>query len=196
MFKCVLIIKFWGQFYYILFPPVKDNVPALNRILQLICKVSLTFILKRHTLCKVYFTYIATLTNASIMNATIKHSIRQLAIWTAAWLETTAIAVFGPTFIWEGNTALSALFITINLTVGAGMVFANIRHVLSLDEMLQKIQLQAMGLTLGVTLIAGIAYSIADITDVISQDAEISFLIILMGLTYLSVLAILNKKYS
>jgi len=130
------------------------------------------------------------------MNATIKHSIRQLAIWTAAWLVTTAIAVFGPTFIWEGTTALSALFITINLAVGAGMVFANIRHVLSLDEMLQKIQLQAMGLTLGVTLIAGIAYSIADITDVISQDAEISFLIILMGLTYLSVLAILNKKYS
>jgi hypothetical protein len=130
------------------------------------------------------------------MNATIKHSIRSLAIWTAAWLVTTAIAVFGPILFWEGNTALSALFITINLAVGAGMVFANIRHVLSLDEMLQKIQLQAMGLTLGVTLIAGIAYSIADITDVISQDAEISFLIILMGLTYLSVLAILNKKYS
>lgn len=130
------------------------------------------------------------------MNATIKHSTRSLAIWTAAWLVTNAIAVFGPTFIWEDNTALTALFIIINLAAGAGMVFANIRHVLSLDEMLQKIQLQAMGLTLGVTLIAGIAYSIADITNVISQDAEISFLIILMGLTYLSVLAILNKKYS
>lgn len=130
------------------------------------------------------------------MNATIKHSIRSLALWSAAYIVTTAIAVFGPILFWEGNTALSALFITINLAVGAGMVFANIRHVLSLDEMLQKIQLQAMGLTLGVTLIAGIAYSIADITDVISQDAEISFLIILMGLTYLSVLVILNKKYS
>lgn len=130
------------------------------------------------------------------MTATIKHSTRVLAIWTAAWLLTTAIAVFGPSFFWEGNTSISTFFIAINLAVGAGMVFANIRHVLSLDELLQKIQLQAMGLTLGVTLIAGIAYSTADITDVISHDAEISFLIMLMGLTYLSVLAILNKKYS
>jgi hypothetical protein len=134
--------------------------------------------------------------NTLKMNTTVKRSIKNLAVWTAAWLVSTAIAVFGPIFIWESNPILSSFFILVNVAVGLGMVFANIRHVLSLDEMLQKIQLQAMGLTLGVTLIAGIAYSTADITDVISQDAEISFLIILMGLTYLSVLAILNKKYS
>ncbi|HMB40605.1 MAG TPA: hypothetical protein VKM37_01425 [Balneolaceae bacterium] len=129
------------------------------------------------------------------MNATIKRSIKNLAIWTAAWLVSTAIAVFGPILLWESNTLLSVIFILINVAVGLGMVLANIRHLLSLDEMLQKIQLQAMGITLGVTLIAGIAYSIADTTNVISQDAEISFLVILMGLTYITTSVILNKKY-
>jgi hypothetical protein len=90
---------------------------------------------------------------------------------------------------------LSIFFILVNVAVGMGMVLANIRHILSLDEMLQKIQLQAMGITLGVTLIAGIAYSIADTVNVISQDAEISFLVILMGLTYITTSVILNKKY-
>jgi len=133
--------------------------------------------------------------NTFAMNTTIKHTIRGLAIWTAAWLVSTAMAVFGPTFLWGSNTLLSAFFILINVGVGVGMVMANIRYILSVDEMLQKIQLQAMGITLGITLIAGIAYSIADITNVISQDAEISFLVILMGLTYITASAILNKKY-
>jgi len=133
--------------------------------------------------------------NSLTMNATIKRSIKNLAIWTAAWLVSTAMAVFGPILLWESNTLLSVIFILINVAVGLGMVLANIRHLLSLDEMLQKIQLQAMGITLGVTLIAGIAYSIADTTNVISQDAEISFLVILMGLTYITTSVILNKKY-
>jgi hypothetical protein len=133
--------------------------------------------------------------NSLTMNTTAKRSIKNLAIWTAIWLTSTAIAVFGPIFIWESNPMLSIFFILVNVAVGMGMVLANIRHILSLDEMLQKIQLQAMGITLGVTLIAGIAYSIADTVNVISQDAEISFLVILMGLTYITTSVILNKKY-
>lgn len=133
--------------------------------------------------------------NSLTMNTTVKHSIKNLALWTAAWLVSTAIAVFGSIFIWESNPMLSSFFILVNVAVGLGMVLANIRYIMSLDEMLQKIQLQAMGITLGVTLIAGIAYSIADITNVISQDAEISFLVILMGLTYIITSVILNKKY-
>ena len=129
------------------------------------------------------------------MNNPTNHSIRSLAIWTATWLASTAVAVFGPILFWESNTLLSSFFILINLLVGAGMVMANIRHILSLDEMLQKIQLQAMGITLGITLIAGITYSIADTTNVIAQDAEISFLVILMGITYIISSIMFHRKY-
>ena len=64
------------------------------------------------------------------------------------------------------------------------MILANRRHLNGLDEMQQKIQLNAMGLSLGVGLVTGLAYSNLDVTNVIPFDAEISHLVILMGLTY------------
>ena len=56
-------------------------------------------------------------------------------------------------------------------------------------------QLEAMAITLGITLIAGIAYSSLDIVNVISGDAEISFLVMLMGITYLVSLLVVRRRY-
>lgn len=42
-----------------------------------------------------------------------------------------------------------------------------------------------MGITLGVALVGGIAYSMLDTTNIIPFDAEISGLIILIALSYL-----------
>ena len=109
----------------------------------------------------------------------------RLGYWTGAWVLTMALANFGPRFIWEFNESLTILAILINLAIGAGMIWANKRHLQGLDEMHQKIQLEAMALSLGVGLIVGLAYSNLDVTNIISVDAEISHLVILMGLTYL-----------
>lgn len=117
-----------------------------------------------------------------------KHNTQRLAVWTAAWVVSMAVATFGPTFIWAGDKLLSVIAIGVNVAVGAGMIIANKRHLLGLDEMQQRVQLEAMGITLGVGLVAGLGYSLLDITDVIAVDAEIAFLVILMSLTYLTAL--------
>lgn len=129
------------------------------------------------------------------MNQTNKKSVRALAIWTLAWVLSTALAAFGPEFMWEDQPVLSGGAIGLNFLVGIGMIFANIHHITSLDEMLQKIQLQAMGITLGATLVAGISYSLMDTTNLIAADAEISFLVILMGLTYMAAVVIGYRRY-
>jgi len=108
-----------------------------------------------------------------------------LGYWTGAWLVTIALANFGPKFIWQLNESLTILAILINLAVGFGMIWANKRHLRGLDEMHQKIQLEAMALSLGIGLVVGLAYSNLDVTNIIAADAEISHLVILMGLTYL-----------
>ncbi len=108
-----------------------------------------------------------------------------LGYWTGAWLVTMALAKFGPRFIWQLNESLTILAILINLAVGFGMIWANKRHLRGLDEMHQKIQLEAMALSLGIGLVVGLAYSSLDVTNIIPADAEISHLVILMGLTYL-----------
>jgi hypothetical protein len=58
----------------------------------------------------------------------------------------------------------------------------------------QKIQLEAMGLTLGIGLVVGLAYSNLDIANIVSFDAEIAHVVILMSLTYLATLITLTRK--
>ncbi|MGA9573993.1 MAG: hypothetical protein WBS20_08620 [Lysobacterales bacterium] len=106
-----------------------------------------------------------------------------LGYWTGAWVVTQALAKFGPLYIWESNTLLTGLAIFINLAVGFVMIMANKRHLEGLDEMQRKIQLDAMALSLGVGLVAGLGY--ANLASFIPFKAEISHMIILMGLIYL-----------
>jgi hypothetical protein len=118
-----------------------------------------------------------------------------LGYWTAAWVLTMALANFGPRFIWQYNESLTILAIIINLALGFGMILANKRHLKGLDEMHQKIQLEAMALSLGVGLVVGLGYSNLDVTNIITADAEISHLVILMGLTYLAGVVTGFRKY-
>jgi hypothetical protein len=119
----------------------------------------------------------------------------QLGLWTGAWVATMAIANFGPIFIWNSNKSLTIIAIIINLVIGFGMIMANKRHLKGLDEMQQKIQLDAMALSLGVGLVVGLSYSNLDVTNIIPFNAEISHLVILMGLTYMAGIFAGLRKY-
>lgn len=123
-----------------------------------------------------------------------RHTVR-LAYWTLAWLITMAIATFGPQFIWAEGSALTIVAIAFNLLIGFGMIWANKEHLKSLDELQQRIHLEAMGIALGVGLVVGLAYSNLDISNVIGTDAEISHLVILVALTYLASVIIGTRKY-
>ncbi|QDE32627.1 hypothetical protein [Shewanella polaris] len=125
---------------------------------------------------------------------TNKHNTARLAKWTLAWLISMAIANFGPLFIWQQDV-LTIVTICINFILGIGMILANRRQLLGLDELQQKIQLNAMGLSLGVGLIVGLSYSNLDTTNLITGHAEISHLVIIMGLTYLVGIILGHRKY-
>ena len=126
--------------------------------------------------------------------ATVTRTTVRLGYWTAAWLATLAVATFGPNFAWQ-STAASSIAILVNVAVGMGMILAYRRHLKSLDEMHQKIQLEAMGLSLGVGLIGGLAYATADMANVIPFDAEIGALVILMTLAYLAGIVAGYRRY-
>ena len=119
----------------------------------------------------------------------------KLRNWTAAWVLTMALANFGPKFIWEMNTTISFLVILLNMAIGFGMILANKRHLQGLDELHQKVQLEAMAFSLGVGLVIGLSYSSLDVTNVIPFDAEISHLVIIMSLSYLASMVRGFRKY-
>jgi hypothetical protein len=126
--------------------------------------------------------------------ANVRKQTLKLGYWTLAWLLTMALANFGPEILWQPNELATMAAIGLNLLVGIGMIVSNKDPLRSLDEMQQKIQLEAMGLTLGVGLVSGLAYSNLDVTNIIRSDAEISHVVILMGLTYLGTVAALTGK--
>jgi hypothetical protein len=129
-------------------------------------------------------------------NDQIKKATKNLALWTLLWVSSLAFATFGPKFIWEQNTTWSILTIILNTVIGAGMIWANIKHLTVLDELQQKIQLDAMGIALGVGIVGGLSYSTLDIANVIPGDAEIGFLVMIISVSYMIALVIGKKRYA
>jgi len=128
-------------------------------------------------------------------NTQIKNNTKKLAIWTMLWTSSMALATFGPKFIWDENVALTVLAIIINALLGLGMILMNIKHINSLDDLQKKIQLDAMGIALGVGVVGGLSYSLLDTTNLITKDAEISFLVIFISVTYMIGILIGQKRY-
>ncbi|WP_462160095.1 hypothetical protein [Pseudoalteromonas sp. GB56] len=118
-----------------------------------------------------------------------------LAKWTTAWLITLAIASFGPHLMWsKEQTIFSIIAVALNLLVGVMMIVANKKQILGLDEMQQRIQLNAMGITLGASVVFGLAYSVVQSSGLLNYDEDISHLVIFMSLTYLTTLIVMNTR--
>ncbi len=120
---------------------------------------------------------------------------RTLRNWTTVWVITMAIAAFAPRFIWDFNTSLTLITLLVNLAVGFRMLVANREYLRGLDEMQQKILFDAMAFTLGVGLVIGLSYELLEDIKLISFEPEISHLIIVMCLTYLTAIIAGHRKY-
>jgi len=121
--------------------------------------------------------------------------IYRLAYWSGAYVVTMAVANFGPRLLWDYDQLLTIGAIILNLLAGIGMILVNIQHLNVLDELMKKIQLEAMGLSLGVAIVAGLSYSLLDTTNIIPFDAEIAHLVILVGLVYLTSIFVNLRRY-
>ncbi|QEC53822.1 hypothetical protein EDD80_11660 [Anseongella ginsenosidimutans] len=127
--------------------------------------------------------------------ASTRKNTWHLAYWTGSWVLTVAIATFGPEVIWDYNSGISLIFILINAIVGIGMILMNRKYINGLDELQKKVNTDAMAIAFGVGVVGGMSYSILDITNVIPFEAEISFLIMLVGITYLIGVVVSNIRY-
>jgi|MGYP003979414173 hypothetical protein len=132
--------------------------------------------------------------NDKFKDRTIKHTFR-LGLWTGAWVLATAGAAFGPKLLWNYSTVPTILGILIHLCIGFGMIYANKKSLLGMDEMHRLIQLEAMALTLGVGLVFGMSYELLEDVKLIPFEPEISHLFILMSITYFIGIIMGNRRY-
>ncbi|HMB41641.1 MAG TPA: hypothetical protein VKM37_06645 [Balneolaceae bacterium] len=120
-----------------------------------------------------------------IKKYTPPEKVKWLAVSTTIWLITIAIAAFGPKLLWDNQTSITLLAIALNLLAGLFVIKSNLQHWNSLDEMLQRVQLNAMGIALGLGIFGGISFSLLETSDIIQTEFDLSFMVILMALSYL-----------
>jgi hypothetical protein len=121
--------------------------------------------------------------------------VKKLAIWTWTWVATLAIATFGPIFIWDDHAFLTIFAILVNLANGIMMILANRDLFNHFDELEKKIHLESMAISLGLAVVVGLAFSLLDQQDLIPFKADIGFLVMFIGITYLVSMAINTRRY-
>lgn len=121
--------------------------------------------------------------------------MKKLAAWTWTWVATMAIATFGPKFIWDDHVFLSSFSLVVNFTTGILMILANRDLFNHFDELERKIHLEAIALTLGLTVVVGLTFSLLDQQNFIPFDADISFLVMFIGITYLVSVLVNSRRF-
>lgn len=114
----------------------------------------------------------------------VRTNVIRVFRWSGAWGVATALMAFGPKVLWNKALVFTLLAVGLDVAVGVGMILANKKYLAELDELQRKVQLNSMGITLGVGLIAGVPFSVMDAYHVIPIHADIGYLLILMSLTF------------
>ena len=102
---------------------------------------------------------------------------------------------FGAVYIWNYQPAYPITALTTHLALGVAMIMVNVKYLANLDELQRKITMDAMGITLGIGLIAGIAYEQLEEIKLITCETEINHLIMLMAITDISSILVGNRNY-
>ncbi|OOG76214.1 hypothetical protein [Algoriphagus sp. A40] len=121
--------------------------------------------------------------------------VKKLAAWTWSWVATLAIATFGPEFLWDGHPFLTTFAILVNLANGILMILANRDLFNHFDELEKKIHLESMAISLGLAVVVGLTFSILDQQELISFNADIGFLVMFIGITYLVAVLVNSKRF-
>ena len=75
------------------------------------------------------------------------------------------------------------------------MILANRDLLNQFDELERKIHLEAIALTLGLSVVVGLSFSLLDRQNLLPFDADISFLVMFMGITYLVSFLINTRRF-
>ena len=133
------------------------------------------------------------ISESSSLQQNLRRTTRLLFVCTAGWVVTTAVAAFGPSSLWAYSASESQVAILANIVAGILMLFAFYKHLLSMDELQRKTHLEAMSLSLGVTLIFTVAYASFENANLLA-NAHPSNILFVMSITYFGAVVVLWLK--
>mgnify|MGYP000613071619 FL=1 len=124
------------------------------------------------------------ITPSNHLNSGLKNTAKGLFIFTGIWVASVALLTFGPKVWWEYHVLTTLLAIALNLLTGAMMLLAFFRHLKSMDELQRQTHLEAMALTLGITMIFTVVYGSLPTAQLLA-DTHPTNILFVMGITYM-----------
>ncbi len=107
-----------------------------------------------------------------------------LLLTAAAWVFSIALLTFGPEVLWQYDFTLTHFAIALNLLMGIVMPRAYFKHLSNMDELQRQTHLEAMTLTLVVTVIFTVIYGGVASAKLVS-DTHPTNLLFVVGATYI-----------
>ena len=116
-------------------------------------------------------------------------------LWGLAWAFSLLVVTYAAKQDWLDSILLISLAFLAHTAIGITMVLT-FRHMLKeLDEMEKKIQLDALALSVGITIICFSSYSLLAKAEVV-PSLNSAYLVMLMALTYIAGIMIGRVRYS
>lgn len=136
-----------------------------------------------------------TISKNNDLNARIKQNNKQIFIWTFLWLISTALLAFGPKLLWSFALSVTLPIIIVNLVFGVKMILVNIQHLKDMDELQRRVHLNAMGISLGASMILGSLMGLLEPAGVIDFTPSPANVLFVMGISYMVTVFLNFRKY-
>ena len=124
-----------------------------------------------------------------------KASTKTLFLWTLGWLLSLALLAFGPKLLWNFNVTISLAVIAVNLVFGYCMIITNKNYLDGLDELQRQLHLNAMAISLGISVVFGAIYGLLEPARLLDATPSPSNILIVMSISYFISLVINFRKY-
>lgn len=124
-----------------------------------------------------------------------KASTKTLFLWTLGWLLSLALLAFGPKLLWNFNVTISFAVIAVNLVFGYCMIITNKKYLDGLDELQRQLHMNAMAISLGVSVVFGAIYGLLEPARLLDATPSPSNILIVMSISYFISLVINFRKY-
>jgi hypothetical protein len=126
----------------------------------------------------------------------VRQSNTQLFKWTSSWVLSLAVVAFAPKFVWDFAPTYTLIAIALNLFFGYKMIMANKHHLDAMDELQRRIHMNAMAISLGISMVFGAIYGLLEAVRIISFSPNPSGILFVMGITYMVSIVLNVRKYS
>ena len=120
---------------------------------------------------------------------------RHIILWSLAWIVPFLGVNLAIENGWIDNDALAFAAILAVTALGMGVLLAYRRFLSNADELMRKIQLDALALTVGVGVVAGFSYTLLESAGIVA-DAEAMTLVMVMVITYIAGIVAGLRRYA